>query len=157
MEAFLEQIELTAKKIVESKNLVLVSVKKSFDYGVNIVRVTVDNPESFDLDLDLVAEINNELLDLVNDLLPDGYYLEVTSVGVERELLNDSDFEKALGKYIYIKTYEKLEPVKGKEVYGDLVSYDEESVTINAVIKTRRKEIKVARSLIAKIRLAVKF
>lgn len=157
MEAFLEEIEAKAKEIVGKTDLVLVSVKKTHDFGVNIVRVIVDNPTSFDIDLDLVASINQELLDEVNDLLPDGFYLEVSSVGIERELLNDSDFEKAIGKYIYIKTYEKLEAVKDNEVYGDLVSYDDESVTINAVIKTRRKEIKVARSLIAKIRLAVKF
>ena len=156
MEAFLEKITEAAKRIVEANSLVLVSVKKTNDYGVHIVRVTVDNPESFDIDLDLVAKINQDLLDEVNDLLPDGYYLEVGSVGIERELLTDSDFEKAIGKYVYIKSYEKLE-IGDKEAYGDLISYDEDTVTINAVVKTRRKEIKVARSLIAKIRLAVKF
>ena len=113
---------------------------------------------SFDIDIDDVAKINEEVLDLVNDLLPDGYYLEVTTLGIERELKNDDDLEKALGKYIYLKTYEKIESAFNlKEMYGYLESYTDNSINVNVINKTKTKLVTIEKSKIAKVRLAVKF
>ena len=99
-----------------------------------------------------------EILDLINDLIPDGHYLEVSSLGAERELITPLDYERALEKYIYISTYQKVQSASNmKELYGYLKSYDEESVTIDAIIKTRTKEVTIKRDNIAKIRLAVNF
>ena len=105
----IEKIKELSLPVVEKYQKSLVSVEHVKEYGIDIVRITIDDPNTFDIDIDDVAKINEEILDLVNDYLPDGYYLEVTSVGIERELKTDSDLEKALGKYIYLKTYEKLE------------------------------------------------
>lgn len=143
--------------VVNKHHKTLVDVLDVFEYGINIIRVIIDNPNTFDLDIDEVASINQELLDLVNDLLPDEYYLEVTSVGVERELVTDEDFTKAISKYVYVSCYEKHPDVKLKEFYGDLLSFDNETIKINVKIKNRQKEIEIAKAKIAKIRLAVKF
>ena len=52
--------------------------------------------------------------------LPQNYFLEVSSPGAERPLKKDKDFENAIGKNVYIKTYE---PVNGeKEFEGILTS-----------------------------------
>ena len=86
------------------------------------------------------------------------YYLEVSSLGAERELVTTKDYERALNKYIYISTYQKIKEASNlKEFYGYLLAYDENTVTINAVIKTRTKEIIINKDNIAKIRLAVNF
>ena len=144
--------------VVEKYQKILVSVEHVNEYGIDIVRITIDDPNTFDIDIDDVAAINEEILDLVNDYLPDGYYLEVTSVGIERELKTDSDLEKALGKYIYLKTYEKLESAfNQKELYGYLESYTSDSLNVNVINKTRTKLVTIEKSKIAKIRLAVKF
>lgn len=144
--------------VVEKYQKILVSVEHVNEYGIDIVRITIDDPNTFDIDIDDVAAINEEILDLVNDYLPDGYYLEVTSVGIERELKTDSDLEKALGKYIYLKTYEKLESAfNQKELYGYLESYTSDSINVNVINKTRTKLVTIEKSKIAKIRLAVKF
>ena len=103
----LEKIKTASLSVVEKYQKILCSVEKVNEYGIDIIRITIDDPFTFDIDIDDVAAINEEILDLVNDDIPDGYYLEVTSVGVERELKNNDDFEKALGKYINIKTSEK--------------------------------------------------
>lgn len=141
--------------LVNEEGLILYKVENVHEFGMNIYRVYVDDPNSFDIDIEKVERVNKKLLDIVNDELPDDGYLEVSSVGIERELVTLDDFKKALGKYVYLSTYEKVENLK--EFYGDLIDYTLDDVTINAVIKTRRKEIKIERKKIAKIRCAVKF
>lgn len=154
----LEKIKTASIPIVEKYQKILRSVEKVNEYGIDIIRITIDDPFTFDIDIDDVAAINEEILDLVNDDLPDGYYLEVTSMGIERELKSDEDLEKALGKYIFVKTYEKLESAGNqKEMYGYLESYTAETININVIIKTRTKLITIEKTKIAKLRLAVKF
>jgi ribosome maturation factor RimP len=154
----IDKIKGKSLPVVEKYQKTLVSVEHVNEYGIDIIRITIDDPNTFDIDIDDVAAINEEILDLVNDDLPDGYYLEVTTVGVERELKNDDDLEKALGKYIYLKTYEKIESAfNQKEIYGYLESYEEDSINVNVINKTRTKLVTIEKSKIAKLRLAVKF
>ena len=154
----IEKIKSLSMPIVFKYQKILVSVEHVNEYGIDIVRITIDDPSSFDIDIDDVAKINEEILDLVNDDLPDGYYLEVTSVGIERELKNDEDLKKALGKYIYLKTYEKIESAFNlKEMYGYLESYTDNSININVINKTKTKLVTIEKAKIAKVRLAVKF
>lgn len=154
----IDKIKGKSLPVVENYQKTLVSVEHVNEYGIDIIRITIDDPNTFDIDIDDVAAINEEILDLVNDDLPDGYYLEVTTVGIERELKNDDDLEKALGKYIYLKTYEKIEGAfNQKEIYGYLESYEEDSINVNVINKTRTKLVTIEKSKIAKLRLAVKF
>jgi ribosome maturation factor RimP len=153
----LTKIKELAIPIIESHGYVLYDIKDVAEYGINIIRIIIDDPETFDMDIDEVAEINQTILDEVNDLLPDDYYLEVSSVGIERELNSDDDFEKAIDKYIYVSCYEKIDNLNEKEFYGDLKSCTEKSITVNVKIKTRYKEITIDKNKIVKARLAVKF
>ena len=154
----IDKIKGKSLPVVEKYQKTLVSVEHVNEYGIDIISITIDDPITFDIDIDDVAAINEEILDLVNDDLPDGYYLEVTTVGIERELKNDDDLEKALGKYIYLKTYEKIESAfNQKEIYGYLESYEEDSINVNVINKTRTKLVTIEKSKIAKLRLAVKF
>ena len=154
----IDKIKGKSLPVVEKYQKTLVSVEHVNEYGIDIIRITIDDPNTFDIDIDDVAAINEEILDLVNDDLPDGYYLEVTTVGIERELKNDDDLEKALGKYIYLKTYEKIESAfNQKEIYGYLESYEEDSINVNVINKTRTKLVTIEKSKIAMLRLAVKF
>lgn len=153
----LEVIKEKVEPIVLNHGLILVSVEQLEDLGVNLIRITVDNPESFDVNIDDVSEITKEALDEINDLIPDGYYLEVTSMGIERVLKTDEDLTKAIGKYVYLKLKQSNEVLKNTEAYGDLLSFDEECIKVNCVIKTRRKEINFKKEEIKLIRLAVKF
>ena len=154
----LEEMKRHTLSVLEKHHKELVSIKKVQEYGIDKIVIIIDDPETFILDIDEVATINEEILDLINDLLPDGYYLEVSSLGAERELVTTKDYERALNKYIYISTYQKIKEASNlKEFYGYLLAYDENTVTINAVIKTRTKEIIINKDNIAKIRLAVNF
>src|SRR5699024_205145 len=87
------------------------------------------------------------------DLVQGGYYLDVSSPGAERPIKDDEDLELTLNKGIYIKTYQQIDGEK--EWTGILTSYDEESITVEYKVKTRKKTITVDRDKIATIRKAV--
>jgi ribosome maturation factor RimP len=72
---------------------------------------------------------------------------------------NDEHLSKAIGKYVNVKTYEKIQIDKYlvKEFEGDLISFNDEEYVIETMIKTRKVTVNVKRQLVAKIRLAIKF
>lgn len=152
----LDKMKLLAFPVIEKYHKELVSLKKVKEFGIDKIVFTIDDPKTFTLDIDEVAKINEEILDLINDLIPDGYYLEVSSLGAERELITKKDYERAINQYIYVSTYQKtLDNLK--EIYGYLKSYDDEKIIVDAIIKTRTKEIIITKNNIAKIRLAINF
>lgn len=163
--SYLDTIKELIEPIVKEYNLVLISVKKKTENGFNVVEVIIDDPVSFTIDIDIVSEISEKAIDLVNDYIPDGYYLEISSLGIERELITIDDYNRALNeeKYIYVKTYQKIKYNKNKnndgekEFYGYLESFNDEEVNIRTMIKAREYKITIPKSLIALIRLAVKF
>ena len=158
MSSNLLKIKELVLPIVTSHNKELVDVKNRKEFGINIISVIIDDPETFTMDIDEVANINSEILDVINDYIPDGHYLEVTTPGIERELITQKDFDRAIGKYIYLSTYQKLENANNlKELNGDLLEVTDEQITVEALINQRKKVIIIPRAAIAKIRLAVKF
>lgn len=158
MNEYLMKIKESAIKIAAMKDKIVVDVKLRKEFGTNIISVIIDDPATFTLDIEEVAWINQELLEEINDDIPDGYYLEVTSLGVERELFNQDDYLKAIGKYIYVKTYKKVDSAYNlKEIYGYLQEVNEKELVIESVINQRNKTVTIPIDLISKIRLAVKF
>lgn len=161
--SYIEEIKTLIEPIISSYNLVLVSVKKKSEYGINTVEVIIDDPITYVIDIDVVSEISEKIIDVVNDLIPDGHYLEVSSVGIERELKTIDDYNRALNEYIYVKTYQKIKYTKNKnnegekEFYGYLKNFNEEEIEITTMIRAREYTITIPKSMIAKIRLAVKF
>ncbi|MBF0714461.1 ribosome maturation factor RimP [Gemella sp. GH3] len=127
-------------------------VKEGTEY---FLRIYFDKNGNLSLDdCVFLSEIMAEELDN-KDLISDKYYLEVSSPGIERELRNIEEIQESIGKYIYVKTYEKHN--NQKEFYGDLKSVGDENITIEYRDKARIKTITLGYKQIAKIRLAVKF
>ena len=148
-----------ALPICEKNNVELVEVNYKKERGEYILEIIIDSDEGITMD-DAVA-VNQQLSDLldVEDPIDTSYCLEVSSPGCERELKNDKDLTKAIGKYINVKTYAKIliDKYEVKEVEGDLISFNEESLELDVVVKTKKKRIIIERKKIAKVRLAIKF
>lgn len=158
MSEYLLKIKELSLDIVNKHQKELVDVKVRKEFGTNIISIVIDDPETFSLDIDEVAAINSEILDKVNDLIPDGYYLEVTSLGIERELLTEKDIQKAINKFVYLKTYQKMENVYNlKEISGYLREANEEEFKLEIFLNQREKVVVIPRAAVAKIRLAVDF
>lgn len=156
MSKITEQIEKIAQPITSELALELVDVEFLKEGRDWFLRVYVDNPEA-PIDIDQCALVSEKLSEILDQLDPieQNYFLEVSSPGAERPLKKEKDFEKAIGKFIYIKTYEPVEDAK--EFEGYLKSYDDEQVEIEIKIKTRRKIINIPKEKIAVIRLAIDF
>lgn len=63
------------------------------------------------------------------DPIDNEYILEVSSPGIERELINDEHFQRFIGSDIMVKMIRPIEGI-GKEFKGKLHSYDKGMVTI---------------------------
>jgi len=156
MSKITEEVEKLVSPIVNDLELELVDiefVKEGRDW---FLRVYIDTPEG-NIDIEqcaLVSERLSEELDRT-DPIPQNYFLEVSSPGAERPLKKEEDFRKAVGQYVYIKTYE---PINGmKEFEGYLLSYGPDAAEVEIRIKTRKLQVAIDKEKIAFARLAIDF
>ena len=148
-------VEELVTPITEEMNLELVDIEYVKEGKNYFLRVFIDSDTGVDIEeCGTLSERLGEKLDEI-DPIPHNYFLEVSSPGAERPLKNESDFQKAIGKNVAIKTYE---PIDGeKEFEGELTSFDGDLVKLSVKVKTRTKEVTIPYEKVAKARLAVTF
>jgi len=151
------KIEELVSPILQELNLDLVDIEYVKEGRDWFLRIYIDTPNG-GIDIEQCAQVSEKLSEKldVEDPISDNYFLEVSSPGAERPLKKDDDFTKAIGKHVFIKTYE---PVNGaKEFEGTLLSYSiEEGALIEVRVKTRRVKIQIEKEKIALARLAIDF
>lgn len=156
MSKILNEVEKLVTPIVEELNLELVDTEFVKEGRNWFLRIYVDTPQG-GIDIEhcaLVSERVSEVLD-ANDPIEQNYFLEVSSPGAERPLKKESDFERAVGQFIHVKTYE---PVNGlKEFEGFLTAYSEQGLEMDVRIKTRKIKVQLTKEKIAFARLAINF
>lgn len=141
--------------ILESKGIELVDIEFKKEGASWFLRVFIDKEGGVDIeDCGVVSEELSLKLD-ETDPIPQAYFLEVSSPGAERPLKKEKDLVSAVGKSVYIKTYEPLEG--RKEFEGTLKAFDGDQLTIEMKIKTRVKEVNIPYTKVASARLAVVF
>lgn len=148
-------VEELALPIVGKFQLELVDVEYVKEGKDWFLRVYIDRENGVDIETcGLVSEQLSDKLDEV-DPIQHNYFLEVSSPGAERPLKNKKDFKQAIGKNIFLKTYE---PIAGdKSFEGPLLQFDGEVVTMEITIKTRKKTVEIPYEKVAHARLAVSF
>ncbi|WP_160719971.1 ribosome maturation factor RimP [Bacillus sp. USDA818B3_A] len=150
-----EVVEELAAPIFQELGLELVEVEYVKEGKSWFLRVYIDKDTGVDIeDCGLVSERLSEKLDEL-DPIPHNYFLEVSSPGAERPLKKATDYERSIGKNVFVKTYE---PIDGENKFeGKLVEFNGEQVVIEIKIKTRKKLINIPFEKIASARLAVSF
>lgn len=121
------------------------------------LRIFLDKPGGVEIDdCQMVSERLTEVLD-AKDPIPDKYFLEVSSPGIDRPLKKDKDFEAAYGTKVDIMFFAPWEGLKS--LTAVLVAHDDEAVQVKKIIKG--KEFKdpdlIERKLIATIRPHIDF
>lgn len=110
-------------------------VKEGPDY---YLRVFIDKQGGVGInDCEALSRELDPLLDKA-DIIKDSYYLEVSSVGLDRPLKTEKDFMRFMGEMIEIKLYKPID--KKRELVGKLISYDNGDFIILA---DDNKEIKL--------------
>ncbi len=93
------------------------------------LRIFIDKEEGISIeDCEAVSRALDEPLEK-NDPIKDAYILEVSSPGIERELVRMEHFDRFIGADIMVHLIRPME-VLGRDFKGVLSSHDKETVTI---------------------------
>lgn len=117
------------------------------------LRVYIDRLEDgiYIDDCEAVSRALSDALDEA-DPISEGYYLEVSSPGVERQLKRQEDFDRFRGEKISVKLFKAVEGTK--QLIGLLKNRDAEKL----VLETEDgKEIEIENKNITTVRLSVDF
>ena len=99
--------------------------------GMNLTLFITKGEESITLaDCEKVHKMADLELDVLNPTNDAPYYLNVSSVGLDKPLRTDKDFVRAMGKAVEIKLFTPF--MSKKEYEGNLSSFDEENITIES-------------------------
>ena len=94
----LEKIRATAERVAASEGMVVVDVELKGGRANPLLRVYIDKPGGIShADCQLVSEQLSAILD-VEDPIPGSYVLEVSSPGLNRQLVRPSDFTYFAGR-----------------------------------------------------------
>ena len=135
-----------AKPIADALGLEIWDIKLVKE-GPNLyLRIFIDSENGITLDdCENMSRALDAPLDEL-DPIPDSYFLEVCSPGIERELSKDEHLEKFMGHSIKIRLIRPNEAGE-KEVFGTLKSFDKNNIEIenqsenNKVLSVIRKNI----------------
>lgn len=155
MSKVIEVVEDLVTPILNDLNLELVDIEYVKEGKSWFLRVFIDKDNGIDIEeCGIVSEKLSEKLDEL-DPIPYNYFLEVSSPGAERPLKKEKDYTKAIGKNVFIKTYE---PIDGEKAFeGTLTGFDGSVVTVEMKIKTRKKTVEIPFEKVSSARLAVTF
>ncbi|MEW6182536.1 MAG: ribosome maturation factor RimP [Bacillota bacterium] len=122
-------VEEIAAPLVEELGLELVDVQFRKEEGRWFLRVFIDNPggEVGLGDCETVSVPLGRLLDERN-VIPQAYFLEVSTPGVERVLKKPSDFRRFTDREVLVVTHK---PLQGRRKFtGKIISSGEDAVRL---------------------------
>lgn len=144
-------VESFAAPYLEENGFQLVDVEYVKEGSNWFLRIYVDKAGGIDIDdCGRISEYIGAKLDEL-DPIPEAYFLEVSSPGAERPLKKPEDVAAAVGKHVFVTTYEAVDGAK--EFEGRLDAFDGEVMTI---VVGRRKHA-VPYNKVASARLAIVF
>lgn len=145
-------VEELVTPIIEAANYELVDIEFKKEGPHRYLRVYVDKPGGITLDdCQVVSEELSEKLDEL-DPIPENYFLEVSSPGIDRPLKKDKDFEKFKDSLVEVKLFEAINGQKVIE--GQLMGLEGNAIKL----KINNNDIlEIPRDKVAITRLAIKF
>lgn len=138
-----QKVEQLLKAPVEALGFTLCDVEFVKEHGDWVLTLYIDKPDGVTIDdCERVSRAVDPLLDEA-DPIEQTYFLSVSSLGLDRPLKKDADYERNLGKRVEIKLFA---PKDGKKDYvGELIRFDES----NVVIRLDKGELTLERKAIA--------
>ncbi|HEY2383858.1 MAG TPA: ribosome maturation factor RimP [Terriglobia bacterium] len=99
-----EQVRRLIEETAQSQGYELVDAELKGSGKSAVLRIFIDKPDGISLhDCELVSAQVGTVLD-VEDLIPSAYTLEVSSPGLDRKLVKESDYTRFDGKLARIQT-----------------------------------------------------
>ncbi len=149
-EEVIDKIKELVTPILDGEEIELVDLIFRREGKRMALRLLVDKPQG-GISLDNLAKLNqtiSQLFDQTN-IFQESYILEVSSPGLDRPLKVKKDFQKVIGKKVFVIT---LESIEGKKDFvGELKVVGEE----NIILKLEGREIKIPLEKIIKARQVI--
>jgi len=139
-------IKEKVKTILDAKQLEIYDIITEKIGTQKILTILIDSQITHDA----LEKVHMEVLDAINDDLDDDYYLQMSTVGIEKELRNIDEVTKYKGGYVYIES----DSYTGNATLNDVV---DDTLMISFFIKGRPKKLELKYENIRFIRQAVKF
>ena len=154
LEELLTAVKEKSKAIAESMGYEIVEVNFSKEYRKLNLNFFIYKKGGVDLnDCENFSNALDSLLEELADKFPSDYVLNVSSPGLDRPIVSDDDFRRALGTEIEVFINDdKKEAVRGK-----LKAFDTEKITVSENKKGQIKEINILRQNIRKAQPWIKF
>jgi ribosome maturation factor RimP len=148
-----EQVEQQIQRIVESEGLELVHVEYRKQGRGYLLRLDIDKEGGVTIeDCQLISQQVSTWLD-VEDPIPAGYELQVSSPGLDRKFYRTSDYQKFVDRLVRVKT---SRPVRGLHVVvGRLKSFDGEIVVVTDPVMKKDADYEIPLADIKETRLEV--
>ncbi|MGG7175989.1 ribosome maturation factor RimP [Clostridium paraputrificum] len=125
-----EKVAGLVKPIADELNYELYHVEFVKEDGENYLRIYIDKPEGISLtDCEALSRRVSTMLD-EEDPIPDSYYLEVSSPGLNRGLYKDEHFSRYIGRDVEVKLNKAING--SKSIKGILKKVTEDSISIEA-------------------------
>lgn len=140
------RIEKLLKPIITNLEYELydvVYVKEGKEFYLRIIIDKIDG-----ISIEDCEKVNNAIDEVLDeaDLIKEGYFLEVSSPGIERNLRKSWHFEKQIGNEINIKLFKSVEGQK--DITGILKSYNGDNLELeveNKILNIETKNIAIAK------------
>ncbi len=154
LEELLTAVKEKSKAIAESMGYEIVEVNFSKEYRKLNLNFFLYKKGGVDLnDCENFSNALDSLLEELADKFPSDYVLNVSSPGLDRPIVSDDDFRRALDTEIEVFINDdKKEVVRGK-----LKAFDTEKITVSENKKGQIKEINILRQNIRKAQPWIKF
>lgn len=148
-------IKTLIQPVLDARKLRLMDLKWVQDGHTRILQIQIMYPDGT-MDVDTCSDVSQAVSELLDQspMAEAEYYLEVCSPGAERPLTTDEDLHLAVEGYVHLLLLHPIE--KSLEHEGKLLAFDGQQLTLQIMIKSRKKTISVAKENIVKARLAVK-
>jgi len=147
-----ETVWQIAEPIANENGLEIYDVEFKKEGADYFLRVFIDREEGVSIDdCEAVSRPLSDALDEA-DPISEGYYLEVSSPGIERQLKRQKDFDRFCGENISVKLFRAVNGTK--QLTAKLVSRNDEKLTVET---EAGETIEIDNKEVAVVRLAVDF
>lgn len=141
-----ERVQTLVEPIIQNLGYSLYDVEYAKEGKDYFLRIFIDSENGISLtDCEKVTNAINDILDK-EDYIKDGYFLEVSSPGIERIIRKEKHLEQNIGNAVEIKLFRPID--KQKTFSGTLLRYDKESIYLNV----NSEEKKIEKQNIAQIK-----
>lgn len=126
-----QRVEEIVKPFADELGIELWDIRFAKEGADWYLRVFIDKEGGVSIDdcVDLTHAITKPLDEA--DPIPQSYMLEVSSPGVERELVRDEHFEKYVGSPVMLRLIRAVDGVR--DFKGTMVSYKDKKITVKLI------------------------